>query len=138
MEVSPQDSKSFDIASEKNLIELMSLILQMCTSNLGGTSTTNELIVMDYLLKCNARNLDVCISSASQALQLPKATVSRIFTGLRSKGITVEVPNTEDRRRHVIRISDEHFLTLQCGMQMIMDWCQRPENTLIDRGAVAA
>jgi DNA-binding MarR family transcriptional regulator len=138
MEVSSQDSKTFDVAAEKNLIELISLILQMCTSNLGGTSSTSELIVMDYLLKCNARDKEVCISSASQELQLPKATVSRIFTELRSKGITVEIADTEDRRRHVIKISDEHFPVLQGSLQMIMDWCQVPENTLISPSAVGA
>jgi len=37
-----------------------------------------------------------------------------------------------DGRRHLIWISDHYFPVLQGSLQLIVDWCQVPENTLID------
>jgi hypothetical protein len=60
------------------------------------------------------------------------ATFPRIFTGIRSKGITVAMQDPVDGRRHLIWISDHYFPVLQGSLQLIVDWCQVPENTLID------
>jgi len=115
---------------ERNLIELISLVLQTSAASVGGAASLNELLVTHHVARCTARGDAITVTNAARSLGMPKATVSRILTDMRSRGLTVEDANQLDGRSHFIRLTDDYLERIRQEMREIVDWCQKPENAL--------
>lgn len=126
-----QRSNIYDHDCEKILIELLALVLQLSASRVGTAASLGELLVTQHLTACNAREEPVTVSATARALEIPKATVSRLLTEMRAKGLTIEEPDPTDGRSHTVKLSDAHFERIRREMQVIIDWCQLSEHAFI-------
>lgn len=120
-----------DPAPEQNLVELITLVLQASTFAIGGGASLNELLVTHHLIASRARRQSATVTSVARNLDIPKATISRILTDMRSRGLTVEDVDAADGRSHTVRLSDEYFDRICREMRVIRDWCRLPEHALI-------
>ena len=113
-----------------NLIAFAALLFNRMAEKYGGGTTLNELTLLNYGFVCHARGIDVCVTQASRDLDMPKSTVSRILTGMRSKGFVTEHVDTNDRRRRIFRLADDYLNQGDDDIQRFLDWCAKPENRL--------
>jgi hypothetical protein len=115
---------------EQNLVELIALVLQVSTVAISGGASLNELLVTHHLIASRARKQSVTVTSVARILDIPKATISRILTDMRSRGLTVEDEDAADGRSHTVRLSDEYFDRTCHEIRAISDWCRLPEHAL--------
>ena len=94
----------------------------------GGATTLNELTLLNYGFVCHANNQDMCVTQASQDLNMPKSSVSRILTGMRAKGFVTESTHPFDRRRRIFTLADEYLNQGDKDIQNLLRWCAEPEN----------
>ena len=115
----------------KNLITFASLLFNKMSREYGGATTLNELTLMNYGFVCNARNQEICVTTAARDLEMAKSTVSRILTGLRAKRFVIETPHPTDRRKRVFHLSEAYLQKGDSDIRELLDWCSAPGNSLM-------
>jgi len=113
-----------------NLVRFASLLFNRMSSKYGGSTTLNEIVILNYGFLCQARGEPIYVMEASRCLGIPKSTVSRILTGMRAKGFVTEQVDSKDRRRRIFRLKDTYLNQGDSDIQRFLDWCARPENAL--------
>jgi hypothetical protein len=113
-----------------NLIQFAARLFNRMAEKYGGGTTLNELTLLNYGFVCHARGIDICVTQASTDLKMPKSTVSRILTGMRSKGFLSEEVHPSDRRRRVFKLADAYLNHGDTDIKKLLDWCSKPENRL--------
>ena len=113
-----------------NLISFAALLFNRMAEKYGGGTTLNELTLLNYGFVCHASGVDICVTQASVDLGMPKSTVSRILTRMRSSGFVTEEVDPHDRRRRIFRLAREYLDHGDVDIQTFLDWCAKPENRL--------
>ena len=124
-------TKSKEVAVRKNIIDFASLLFNKMLDKYGGSTTLNELALLNYGFVCNARGVDICVTKASADLGMNVSTVSRILTGMRARGFVTEESHPSDRRRRVFGLSEAYLSQGDTDIQMLIDWCREPGHSLI-------
>jgi DNA-binding MarR family transcriptional regulator len=126
MEPLSQRPDFFGQGSGRELSELVALVLEVSASGICGAASLNEILVTHHLAASDARGESVTVMSVSRDLKIPKATVSRILTDMRSRGLIVEDHEYGDGRSHFVRLSDAHYKNILTEVRAIIDWCRLP------------
>jgi DNA-binding IclR family transcriptional regulator len=113
-----------------NLIKFASLLFNRMSSKYGGTTTLNELVVLNDAFVCQANGKPIRVVDTAQYLDMPKSTVSRILTGMRAKGFVTEQVDSGDRRRRNFKLTEAYLNRGDDDMQQLLDWCAEPENAM--------
>ena len=114
-----------------NLIRFASLLFNRMSEKYGGATTLNELVMLNYGFVCHSRGDAIYVTHAARDLGIPKSTVSRILTGMRAKGFVTEQAHPKDRRRRVSKLMDAYLTRGDNDIRDFLDWCARPENSLV-------
>lgn len=96
----------------------------------GGTTTLNELKLLNYGFVCFAQGRDITVTQAAADLGMPKSTVSRILTEMRAKGFVTEEIHPEDRRRRLFRLAEAYRHNGDIDIRRFLSWCATPGNEL--------
>lgn len=83
--------------------------LALLSEKYGGASTLNEIRVMNGIML--AEETGCChpgVTSLADALEMPKATVSRAVANLMAKGWVAEEADPDDRRKRLLRTTGAH------------------------------
>jgi DNA-binding MarR family transcriptional regulator len=97
----------------------------------GGTTTLNELKMLNYGFVRFAQGKDISVTRAAQDLEMPKSTVSRILTDMRAKGFVTEEIHPSDGRRRVFRLAEQYLEVGDADITKFLDWCATPGNELV-------
>ena len=124
------DSISSDDSRRENIIMFAALLFNKMSRKYGGSTTLNELLMLNYGFVCNARGEDISVMNAVRDLKMAKSTVSRILTGMRSKGFITEETHPHDRRRRLFRLADAYLNRGDADIRELLDWCGTPGNNL--------
>lgn len=122
------DIPCLDEKLRKNLIRFASLLFSTMATKYGGSTTLNELLMLNYGFICHSTGKELRVTSASKDLQMPKSTVSRLLTGMRAKGFVKEHQHQLDRRKRVFHLADEFLDRGNTDIEQLLDWCAKPEN----------
>lgn len=114
-----------------NLIRFASLLFSTMATKYGGSTTLNELLMLNYGFVCHATGKELRVTSASKDLQIPKSTVSRLLTDMRAKGFVKERQHPLDRRKRIFHLADQYLDRGNTDIQQLLDWCGKPENQLV-------
>ena len=125
------ESISSGESRRNNLIMFASLLFNMMSRKYGGSTTLNELTMLNYGFVCNARGEDISVMIVVRDLKMAKSTVSRILTGMRAKGFITEATHPNDRRRRLFRLADEYLNRGDADIQELLDWCGTEGNSLV-------
>jgi len=120
-----------DTKNRENLVRLAALLFTMMANKYGGTTTLNELVMLNYGFVCHAKGKEICVTQAANDLNIPKSTISRILTGMRAKGFVNEFDHPTDRRRRIFKLTDRYLARGHADMATLLDWCAEPNNALI-------
>ena len=112
-----------------NLIQFASMLFRLVTEKYGGSTTLNELTVLNYGFVRHSRGKDISVTRAADDLSIPKSSVSRILTGLRSKGLVIEEPHPSDRRRRIFKVSNLQLSRGEIEIGELLEWCSKSENS---------
>jgi DNA-binding MarR family transcriptional regulator len=121
---------ALDEELRSNLIRFAAFLFSKMATKYGGSTTLNELLMLNYGFVCHARGKELHVTNASKDPCMPKSTVSRLLTEMRAKGFVKERQHPVDRQKRIFHLADEY---LDCGntdIQNLLDWCARPENRL--------
>ena len=114
-----------------NFIELARILFTRMAEKYGGSTTLNELKMLNYGFVCFAQGEDISVTKAASALDMPKSTVSRILTDMRAKGFVTEEIHPHDGRRRVFRLAAGYREVGDTDIKRFLDWCARPGNELV-------
>lgn len=114
----------------RNLIRFASLLFSTMATKYGGSTTLNELLMLNYGFVCHTSGKELRVTSASKDLQMPKSTVSRLLTDMRAKGFVKERQHPLDRRKRIFHLADEFLRRGNNDIQKLLEWCTEPENRL--------
>ena len=114
-----------------NLITFASLLFHRMSDKYGGTTTLNELVMLNYGFVCHAREDAIYVTKAARDLNMPMSTVSRILTGMRAKGLVTEQVHPNDRRRRIFNLSDAYLNRSDNDISQLLAWCAKPANALV-------
>jgi len=114
-----------------NLIMFASLLFGKMSEKYGGTTTLNELRLLNYGFVCSARGEDICLMNAVRDLGIHKSTASRILKGLRAKHFIVETAHPTDRRRKAFRLADAYLNRGDSDIQEMLQWRSATGNSLV-------
>ena len=114
-----------------NLIMFASLLFNKMSTKYGGSTTLNELTMLNYGFVCNARGEEVSVTNAARDLGMPKSTASRILTGIRAKGFVTEETHPTDRRKRVFRLKAAYLNKGDADIKELLDWCKEPGHNLV-------
>lgn len=114
-----------------NLIKFASLLFNRMSKKYGGTTTLNELVMMNYGFVRYSRGDAICLTTAARDLGMPKSTVSRILTHMRAKGFVTEQAHPTDRRRRIFRLAETYLGRGNNDIRQLLEWCAKPENALV-------
>ena len=114
-----------------NFIELARMLFTRMAEKYGGTTTLNELKMLNYGFVCFAQGEDVSVTQAAEDLEMPKSTVSRILTEMRAKGFVTEEIHPHDGRRRVFRLAEDYREGGDTDIKRFLDWCAKPGNELV-------
>ena len=107
------------------------MLFNRMSDKYGGTTTLNELKMLNYGFVRFAQGKDISVTRAAEDLQMPKSTVSRILTDMRAKGFVTEEIHPSDGRRRVFRLAERHLEVGDTDIRNFLDWCSRPGNELV-------
>lgn len=113
-----------------NFIELASMLFNRMAEKYGGTTTLNELKLLNYGFVCFAQGQDMSVTQAAVDLEMPKSTVSRILTEMRAKGFVTEAIHPDDRRRRLFRLAEAYRHNGDLDIRRFLEWCAEPGNEL--------
>jgi len=114
----------------KNLFRLTSLLLSALTRKYGGSTTLNELLILNYGFVCHLKGKELCVTGASTDLRIPKSTTSRILTKMRANGLVREFQHPTDRRRTYFRLAEDYLAEGSHEIGKLLEWCAQAENGL--------
>ena len=125
------DTASSDDAARRNLINFAALLFTRMAEKYGGSTTLNELTMLNYGFVCSASGKDICVTQASEDLQIPKSSVSRILTGMRAKGFVTEETHPHDRRRRIFKLAPAYLQRGDDDIEKFLAWCREPGHSLV-------
>ena len=108
-----------------------SLLFNKMSTKYGGSTTLNELTMLNYGFVCNARGEEISVTNAARDLNMPKSTASRILTGMRAKGFVTEMTHPTDRRKRVFRLKAAYLNKGDTDIKELLDWCKEPGHNLV-------
>ena len=114
-----------------NLIRFAELMFSRMSDKYGGGTTLNELVMLNYGFVCYANGKDICVTQASNDLNINISTVSRILTNMRAKGFVKEFAHPTDRRRRIFNLADSYLESGDSDISTLLSWCADPENSLV-------
>ena len=114
-----------------NLVRFASLLFNRMSGKYGGATTLNELVMLNYGFLCHSRGEAISVTIAAETLGMPKSTVSRILTGMRSKGFVTEQVDPTDRRRRIFKLKKTYLCKGNDDIKRFLEWCAKPENALV-------
>lgn len=124
------DIPDLDEHLRRNLIRFASLLFSTMASKYGGSTTLNELLMLNYGFVCHAMGKELNVTAASKDLEMPKSTVSRLLTEMRAKGFVKERQHPTDRRKRIFHLADPYLDRGNADIQHLLDWCAQTENRL--------
>lgn len=123
-------SQSEDQLLRANLIEFAAKLFRRMSDKYGGSTTLNELLILNYGFLRHAHGKSICVTTAASDLGMSKSTVSRIITGMRAKGFVTESVHPADGRRRVVKLAAAYLSQGDDDIQKFLDWCAQPEHSL--------
>ena len=124
------DIADLDEKLRRNLIRFASLLFSTMASKYGGSTTLNELLMLNYGFVCHAMGKELNVTGASKDLGMPKSTVSRLLTEMRAKGFVTECQHPTDRRKRIFHLAEPYLDRGNTDIRHLLDWCARAENRL--------
>jgi DNA-binding MarR family transcriptional regulator len=106
-----------------HMVALASNLFRLVWAKYGGTTTLNELLVLNYGVMRDQAGADIAVTGAAKALNLPKSTVSRALTNMRARGLVIEEVNPADKRRRVFRLAPEFRQRTHGDIDRLLHWC---------------
>jgi len=125
------ETMSSEDACRRNLIMFASLLFNKMSNKYGGSTTLNELVMLNYGFVCNVRGEAIYVTNAARELAMATSTVSRILTGMRAKGFVVEETHPTDRRRRIFHLAETYLNKGDSDIRDLLQWCSTPGNSLV-------
>lgn len=121
------ETAELDDIARRNLIKFASLLFSMMADKYGGSTTLNELLMLNYGFVCQATGRELNVTGAASDLQIPKSTASRLLTEMRAKGFVTEHQHPTDRRRRIFHLAEDYLDRGNDDIRNLLCWCaQRP------------
>ena len=122
-------SEKTELDPEANLVRFASLLFNRMAQKYGGSTTLNELLMLNYGFVCQSKGKEITVTQAAIDLDMPKSSVSRILTGMRAKGFVHESIDPTDKRRRIFRLSSRYLGQGKKDIERFLQWVSKPENS---------
>jgi len=113
-----------------NLIKFAAMLFRRMSEKYGGSTTLNELVILNYGFLCHSRGETIGVTKAAHDLAMSKSTVSRIVTGMRAKGFVTEAVHPTAVRRREFTLADAYLGRGDDDIQKFLAWCAQAENRM--------